>query len=259
MGQHTPGVRREFEQKFVLSGGQRDGRAIDDLTKGELSEIEAEAQERVDTASRAEVLTRIGKLRQLVGEWKAPVAVEMAKAYKEEGEPVIFWAHHGPVIHALRRAMERDGLRTMVIDGSTSGPERADIAEWFQAGKVDALICSTAAKEGLTLTRAKTAVFVERYWTPADEAQAEDRIHRIGQTRQVEIIRMNVDESIDDYMDTINNQKQSIVDQVLGDEDIERKFADDIAREAVLTFAQQIAARRKPKENPRVYMWDELL
>ena len=89
-------------------------------------------------------------------------------------------------------------------------------------------MASTAAKEGLTLTRANRAYFVERYWTPADEAQAEARIWRIGQTRPTINYFLGVPKTIDERMDEIIEGKRQVIDEVLGDESIEKKFAEDL-------------------------------
>ena len=88
------------------------------------------------------------------------------------------------------------------------------------------LVCSTiAAKEGLTLTAADTAVFVEREWTPAVEEQAEDRVNRIGQDASVvHAVYLCVSNTIDERFSRIVSQKRHVVKGILdGGEKEQRK------------------------------------
>ena len=72
-----------------------------------------------------------------------------------------------------------------------------------------------AAGLGLTLTAASTVVFVELDWTPAAMAQAEDRLHRIGQHYPVLVQHLVIDGSIDAKMAHIIIGKQAVMDAAL--------------------------------------------
>lgn len=204
-------------ERRVVEALNREG--IDPATV--TAEIRNAVKTKVENAMKAEVIVRMGELRQLVGRFKAPHAAKMVASL---GEPVLLWCHHAEVVDALEKACKAAGLRYATIDGATPAKDRMQIAEAFQGGDLDVLVCTMAAREGLTLTRAAKAIFVERYWSPADERQAEDRIYRIGQTRPVSILRLHIDGTIDDRMDEINSQKQGKVDEVLGDDQFESQM-----------------------------------
>ncbi len=91
--------------------------------------------------------------------------VEDALEQVEEGEGVLFFAHHAEVIEKLPESPPR---RThAVIDGSVDTATRKAIADAFQKGELKALILSTAAAgEGLTFSRAALAIFIELDWNP---------------------------------------------------------------------------------------------
>ncbi len=108
--------------------------------------------------------------------------VEDALEQVEEGEGVLFFAHHAEVIEKLKKALAE--VPHAVIDGSVDAAARKAIADAFQKGELKALILSTrAAGEGLTLSRAALAIFIELDWNPAALTQAENRLMNINDAR----------------------------------------------------------------------------
>ena len=93
------------------------------------------------------------------------------------------------------------------------------------------------------MTRANNAIFIERFWTPADETQAEDRVWRIGQDKPVKITYLHIPGTIDDYMRDLIERKRDTISQVLGDEDIEK--AQEKALEAASPLEYFGSLRRK--------------
>ena len=132
---------------------------------------------------QGEVLGGMAVLRQLLGIMKAEAGVQWCRETLA-GEPLVVFAWHQDVQRALLEQFEESMPgRVGAILGHHSPQERAASVDAFQAGDIDVLVCSIlAAGVGLTLTRARHVVFLERSYRPADLDQAEDRIHRIGQT-----------------------------------------------------------------------------
>jgi len=131
-------------------------------------------KERQDQLPPFEMMSEV---RAAIAVAKVPTLLQMIEPYEEAGEPlVVFSAHRAPV-DALA---ERAGWAR--ISGSESAEQRAETVRRFQAGELRGVACTIqAGGTGLTLTRASTMIFVDLAWTPADNAQAADRIHRIGQ------------------------------------------------------------------------------
>ena len=71
--------------------------------------------------------------------------------------------------------------------GGLSATRRQEIVDSFQRGEIDVLFYSIDIATGVTLTRSQDMFFVERNWRPADQLQAEDRCHRIGQKNELTI------------------------------------------------------------------------
>lgn len=94
-------------------------------------------------------------------------------------EPLVVFAASRKLIELCSREV---GLDHVLITGAQSPSERAESVARFQGGGVPlALVTLGAGGEGITLTAASTAVFLQRSWSLVQNLQAEDRIHRIGQ------------------------------------------------------------------------------
>ena len=163
-----------------------------DLHAGVLPPFEEMASVRADLAS-----SRIDTAHALADECE-----------EQECPLVVFSAHVEPV----QSLGSRDGWAH--IDGSTSAVDRQRIVEEFQNGKLRGIALSIrAAGVGLTLTHAWKAAFVDLDWTPAGNAQAEDRLCRIGQTHEhVEIVHMVSDHPLDQRVMELLVDKARMID-----------------------------------------------
>lgn len=159
---------------------------------------------------------RITKLRQITSAFKVGVAEELIR--DNAGKPFVTFTWYVDSARALadRLTKGKPALRTGTIVGSDD-PD--PVKDAFQAGDIDQVVATIAkGGVGLTLTRADTAIFVDEDWVPAINAQAEDRLHRIGQKEAVTILRIRVRDTIDvSKVAPANRLKTLIANQVLGD------------------------------------------
>ena len=124
---------------------------------------------------------------------------------------VVFSAHRAPVeaIGGLK------GARMLL--GGMGARETDEAVSEFQAGKLRILAGTIGAMGvGLTLTRSCHAIFVDRDFTPGDNEQAEDRIARIGQRRNVLVTRLVSEHALDRRLNQILDRKQKTIHAVLG-------------------------------------------
>lgn len=181
--------------------------------------------ERVNDAVQSFKLTRsmvaFGGLRRLMGEYKAPVVLDMADEYiRTHDTPLLIFAEHKPVVAFLRDNLSRKGHRVGVVTGETPPVRRDDIVEKFQNGGLDVLIGSTALRQGVTLTAADDAIFAEIWWNPAWINQAEMRIHRADDRtlakKSVHIQHVYAENTVDEAVANTVIEKREIIDAVLG-------------------------------------------
>lgn len=173
-----------------------------------------------DKDEKSEALRRMTALRQLCGRGKIEAATQaILKIVKDE--KLVVFAYHVEVQDALLNALNTVGLQPLAITGDMKPAARRKAIAEFQANEgARVILCSLkAAQTAITLTAAKRALFVELDWTPANLEQAEDRIHRIGQSKQVVITYLVGRDALDGRMSQILTEKRKIIKSVFSAEE----------------------------------------
>lgn len=118
------------------------------------------------------------------------------------------------MLDLIQSALTMEGVSLCRIDGQSSFDQRKQVLSDFadESGSQHVLLASiSAAGEGIDLTAANIVHLVEPHWNPVAEAQAVDRVHRIGQMRDVKVIRYIVKDSVETvchFLNTISNPCQ---------------------------------------------------
>lgn len=130
---------------------------------------------------------KMSEIRAKLAQANIPAMLEYVEECEEQGCPLVVFSSHLAPIDAL---LTRPGWA--VITGATSPEKRQQIVDAFQAGRLKGVgLTIRAGGVGLTLTHAWKVLFVDLDWVPGWNAQAEDRVCRIGQaSNKVEIVRM---------------------------------------------------------------------
>lgn len=112
-------------------------------------------------------------------------------------------------------------FHTVRMHGNLSIHERDRAVDSFTRGKSRILVATPgAAKEGLTLTSANHAIFFDRSFSLDDYLQAQDRIHRISQTRDCHIHNLIAKDTIDEWVDVLLTAKYRAAQLAQGDIDL---------------------------------------
>jgi hypothetical protein len=183
----------------------------------------------------------VAALRSALAAVKAPSVCGYVSDLLSNGHgKILVFGHHKLLLDVLSRCFT--GRSTVRIDGTTNIKKRQGIVDTFQNDpSVRLAILSTrAAGIGLNLTAASTVVFAEADWNPSWLQQAEDRVHRIGQTADaVNIHYLIVDGTLDAHVIKTAIAKMDIAERVLDAEysldaagiAAETQFGDDDAEE----------------------------
>ena len=112
--------------------------------------------------------------------------------------------------------MKDYGLEYLYLDGQTEMDERQRLVDAFQAGECQFFLISLKAGGlGLNLTAANYVILMDPWWNPSIEDQATDRAHRIGQERNVTVIRLVSANTIEEKILKLHEVKQSLSDKML--------------------------------------------
>ncbi len=182
------------------------------------AEIDEVVALRLERSLSAQSLVKTGYLRRLVGELKAPIAVSWIARAHAAGEVVVVFCEHQPVLLRIVAGCKARRIPVGVIDGSVPKAKRTASIAAFERGDLPVMICSTAAKEGITLVKARHVLLAERFFNAATEDQMVDRLHRIGQTRQVTVWLLHAAGTYDENLAAMVRRKRKIAGRALNAE-----------------------------------------
>jgi len=166
---------------------------------------------------------------------KFPILLNLVHQAVDAGEKIIVWTSFTDNVDWLARDLTEFGA--VRVHGKRSFIERNMAIKNFKLDKSCKVLIATpaAAKEGLTLTVANHAVFYDRSFSLDDYLQAQDRIHRISQSRFCYVTNLIASQSIDEWVDVLLAAKHLAAQ--LGQGDIS---LDEYSRQATYTYGEMI-------------------
>lgn len=144
---------------------------------------------------------------------------ELLRDFKKNGDRVLVFSQFVMVMDILEDVMETLGMRFFRLDGSTKIEERQDMIDQFYAdAEITVFLLSTkAGGAGINLACANKVVIFDSSFNPQDDIQAENRAHRVGQTREVEVIRLVSKGTIEEQIYALGQTKLALDDRVAGE------------------------------------------
>ena len=136
-----------------------------------------------------------------------------------KNEKVIIWTCFVENIMTLKKRFGK--YKPLIIYGAIPIKERAEAVKKFQESEANMVMIANpaAAREGITLTRANNAVYLDRNFNLVDYLQSQDRIHRISQTKECKIFKIIAKNTIDEYIDRLVDVKQDIAGFIQSDKE----------------------------------------
>nr|GMC90276.1 putative SWI/SNF-related matrix-associated actin-dependent regulator of chromatin subfamily A member 3-like 1 [Ipomoea batatas] len=120
----------------------------------------------------------------------------------------------------LEAPLKAAGFKTLRLDGTMSAGQRAQVIKEFGVpgpdGPTILLASLRASGAGINLTMASRVYLFEPWWNPAVEEQAMDRVHRIGQTEEVKIVRMIAHNTIEERILQLQEKKKLFASKIFG-------------------------------------------
>uniref|UniRef100_A0A5B7AQU5 DNA helicase n=1 Tax=Davidia involucrata TaxID=16924 RepID=A0A5B7AQU5_DAVIN len=141
----------------------------------------------------------------------------LLRRLKSEGHRALIFTQMTKMLDILEAFINLYGYTYMRLDGSTPPEERQTLMQRFNTNpKFFLFILSTrSGGVGINLVGADTVIFYDSDWNPAMDQQAQDRCHRIGQTREVHIYRLISESTIEENILKKANQKRVLDDLVI--------------------------------------------
>jgi superfamily II DNA or RNA helicase len=145
---------------------------------------------------------------------KLDVLSEMLPDIVAGGHRALVFSQFTRYLTEARRRVEAAGIECCYLDGRTT--KRAEVIDRFREGEAPVFLISLKAGGfGLNLTEADYCFLLDPWWNPATEAQAVDRVHRIGQTKKVMVYRLVAKETIEEKVMALKAKKAKLFASVM--------------------------------------------
>ena len=176
-----------------------------------------------------------------IGQAKALLAADYAVQLQRSVGKVVFFAKHIDVMDAAENHFAGAGLRTVSIRGDQTTPARQQAIDAFNNDPDVAIaVCSlTAAGVGLNMQAASNVVLAELSWTAAEQTQAIDRVHRIGQDEPVTAWRIIAAHTIDTKIAELIDSKQGLAQRALDGDQVDPTSSDSVQLSALMHLLRQ--------------------
>ncbi len=202
--------------------------------------------EREDTTTKTD--ENVFSMMRRIGQAKSGLAADYAAQLARNVGKVVFFAKHVDVMDVAEETFARRGLGYSSIRGDqTPRARQQNIDAFVNDPDVSVVVCSlSAAGVGLNLQVASNVVLAELSWTDAEQTQAIDRVHRIGQGEPVTAWRVIASQTIDTKIAELIDSKAGLAARALDGSDEEVSSSADVQLEALvalLTEALEAAAQ----------------
>ncbi|TDD66350.1 helicase [Jiangella aurantiaca] len=147
---------------------------------------------------------------------KIDLLIEQLGDVIDGGHRALVFSQFTGFLGLVRGRLEAAGIEYCYLDGSTRHREQV-IAEFKEGTAPVFLISLKAGGFGLNLTEADYCFILDPWWNPATEAQAVDRTHRIGQTRNVMVYRLIAADTIEQKVMALKDRKAKLSASVMDD------------------------------------------
>ncbi len=232
-------------------------RAVTDRKGKELIDELKDVKAQVDYVS---VFAALGKLKQicdhpalvLEGERTKDLQSGKFELFKEvmeealrSGQKVVVFTQYLQMMDIIEEWLRANRVRFSEIRGNTK--DRGEAMRQFQTNpEVKVFVCSLLAGGcGIDLTSASVVIHYDRWWNAAKEDQATDRVHRIGQTRGVQVIKLVTRGTLEEKIDKMISAKGQLMNSIV---DVDAASFKKFTRDELIELLSMPAAMTREAE-----------
>jgi SNF2 family DNA or RNA helicase len=196
------------------------------------------ARSQLKDATSAQSGENVFTMMRRIGQAKAELAADYAAQLARSAGKVVFFAKHVDVMDAAEEVFAQQAVRfSSIRGGQTPTARQANVDAFVNDPDVAVAVCSlTAAGVGLNLQVASNVVLAELSWTDAEQTQAIDRSHRIGQGEPVTAWRIIAAQTIDARIAELIDSKAGLAARALDGSEREASSSADVQLEALVAL-----------------------
>ena len=142
--------------------------------------------------------------------------IELLHETIESGQKLVVFTQYLDMLKIMKMHLEKQGIAYASIQGSTI--DRKEQVDFFQKDKRCKVFLGSlqASGVGIDLTSGSVVIHYDRWFNPAKENQATDRVHRIGQSRGVSVFKLVMKNTIEEHIHNMITRKLGLADQIIG-------------------------------------------
>ncbi|KAH7087139.1 SNF2 family N-terminal domain-containing protein [Paraphoma chrysanthemicola] len=174
---------------------------------------------------------------------KVAALLDLLKKYKANGDRALVFSQFTSVMDILGWVFDDHDIAFMRMDGSTPIAERQSLMDDFYADEsIGVFMISTkSGGAGINLACANKVIIFDSSFNPQDDIQAENRAHRVGQTREVEVVRLVTRDTVEEQIYALGVSKLELDKMVQGEEPDEEAKAKGKKKAAAAEAADKLS------------------
>jgi len=156
------------------------------------------------------------------GSWmeasKVKALMKLVRQYQANGDRALVFTRFAKVIEILGECLASEGVPYLSLQGNTDVADRQELINEFNSDEsIPVFLLTTGSGgTGINLTAANKVIIFDQSDNPQDDLQAENRAHRLGQTRPVEVIRLISKDTIEELVYKACQKKLELANKVVG-------------------------------------------
>lgn len=170
------------------------------------------------------------------GKWE--FFIEIINEARLSKRKVVVFSQYVEMLHLMASYLKKQKIAYCLLTGSTRN--RKLVLEKFQTDPTVEIFLGSlkAAGLGITLTAASIVIHYDRWWNPAVENQATDRVYRYGQNRGVHVLKLVTKNTIEEHIHNLIEKKKNLFEGVLGFDNFD--IGKKLNSEEILNLLRQV-------------------
>jgi superfamily II DNA or RNA helicase len=155
--------------------------------------------------------------KYLSGKWD--LFIELLYEARDSGQKIVVFSQYLGMLSIIEAHLKKKGIGYASIKGSTRD-RREQLCKFRDDPECRVFVASLlAAGIGIDLTVASIVIHYDRWWNPAKENQATDRVHRMGQNRGVQVFKLVTKNTIEEHIHELIEKKKGLLEQIVKPDD----------------------------------------
>lgn len=221
----------------------------------ELAKVNKEINESLKSTgfekSKFMILKLLTRLRQIAidpsiifdnydyGSSKIDTLIDVIEESISNNHKILIFTSFKSALNIVKNRLEENNISSYVIDGSVNSKDRMNLVNKFNIDDTNVfLIMLKSGGTGLNLTSASVVIHLDLWWNPQAENQATDRVHRIGQEKVVEVVKLITKGTIEEKILELQDKKKLLNDKLIDSKELDSNIISTLTEKEIRYLLQ---------------------